>query len=290
MLAILPALLYISPSSAQDEFSDRFKPPVESGILEGYQLSEASGLVASTKNKGCYWVINDSGNAPTLFLINELGKTAALWKVNGCDNVDWEDIAIFSEGTNNEPTVLIADIGDNFAVRDHIRLLSITEPEMGEEADTVLDNVKVYSFRYEDGARDAETLLVDPSTNAVYVITKREEQVRLYKAPDRWSEADTMTLAFQASLPYRWLTAGDISIDGTEILLKSYNQVYYWKRNAAESLAETLAREPELLKYNPEPQGESIAWKLDGTGFFTLSEKSYAPNQSLYFYERNTKK
>jgi hypothetical protein len=39
-------------------------------------------------------------------------------------------------------------------------------------------------FQYPDGSRDAETLLLDPLTKDIYVISKREfEDIRVYRAP-----------------------------------------------------------------------------------------------------------
>lgn len=275
-------------TSISSDFSDRFKPAVQTGLLEDWTVSEASGLVASVNNKGYYWVVNDSGNSPELFLIDEKGNTVTSFMVSGCDNVDWEDMAMFTDAATRQSAILIGDIGDNYAVRDHVRLISIPEPDISENPDTVIEDATYYHFQYEDGARDAETLLVDPWSGTIYVITKREEQVRLYSAPNSWSAKDTATFSFQMSMPFRLITAGDVSPDGTELLLKTYNEIFYWRRKAAQSLEKVLTGNPELLQYTPEPQGESIAWTMDGSGFYTLSERSYAPNQALYFYERNT--
>jgi hypothetical protein len=80
--------------------------------------------------------------------------------------------------------------------------------------------------------------------------------------------------------------AGDISIND-EILLKTYDNIYYWKRQQGESIYQTLAKQPKILPYKPEPQGESITWKTDGNGYFTLSERNGAIIPDLLFYKRN---
>ncbi|MEM9831568.1 MAG: hypothetical protein AAF944_13090, partial [Bacteroidota bacterium] len=79
---------------------------------------------------------------------------------------------------------------------------------------------------------------------------------------------------------------GDLSLDGRELLIKSYVQVLYWQRESSEtSLFELMQQEPKILPYVAEPQGEAIGWAADRSGFFTLSEKgSVTPN--LYFYRR----
>jgi hypothetical protein len=78
------------------------------------------------------------------------------------------------------------------------------------------------------------------------------------------------------------IVAADISDDGNEILLKSYNNVYYWKKESDASLEKTLFEAPQMLPYTPvEPEGESICW--NHKNYLTLSEKDHA---ILYEYRR----
>jgi hypothetical protein len=91
-------------------------------------------------------------------------------------------------------------------------------------------------------------------------------------------------------LPFNYCTAGDISADNQEILLKNYQQVFYWKRCSGETLADALKREPTLLAYSAdkERQGEAIAWAADASGFYTVGEKlsSFDQKQELFFYKK----
>jgi hypothetical protein len=45
-----------------------------------------------------------------------------------------------------------------------------------------------------------------------------------------------------------------------------------------------------LLNYNPEPQGEAIAFDLSGNGFYTLNERMKGKEQKLIYYKRATAK
>jgi len=38
------------------------------------------------------------------------------------------------------------------------------------------------------------------------------------------------------------------------------------------------------VPYEEEPQGEALTWTKDGSGFYTLSEKSKGKESFLYFY------
>ena len=76
---------------------------------------------------------------------------------------------------------------------------------------------------------------------------------------------------------------GSISPSGEEVLLKTYNEVYYWKRLQGEPLSATLKRTGQSVAYHSEPQGEAVCWDSTGSGYFTLSE---GVNQPLYYYAR----
>src|SRR5258708_6460001 len=59
-------------------------------------LAEASGLAASVANPGMLWTINDSGNPPQVFLIDQFAKTRMVCTLSLARNRDWEDISIGS--------------------------------------------------------------------------------------------------------------------------------------------------------------------------------------------------
>jgi hypothetical protein len=70
------------------------------------------------------------------------------------------------------------------------------------------------------------------------------------------------------------------------LLLKTYDEIYYWKRPDSLSIIQTLLTDPIKLNYKREPQGECVAWTLDGDGFYTLSESVDNEKASLYFYKK----
>lgn len=276
----------IDKNKDQDVNRPTFKPAVSSGIIVDTKLYEASGLVASRTNKGMLWTINDSGNDARLFLIDEKGNTVHYYWIKNAANIDWEDLAIYTDDAGRSK-IYIGDIGDNNAIRKNINIIVLDEPVFSDINDTIITDYKNYPLRYPDGVKDSETIVVDPVTSALYIITKREQNVRLYEVPGSLNESDTVDLTYKTSLSFFNVTSCDISSDGQEILLKTYDSIYYWKRLENESLSETMTRDPESVEYSPEPQGESIAWSINSNGFYTLSEKSWASNQVLYFFEKN---
>jgi hypothetical protein len=248
-------------------------------------LSEASGLVASIVNPGYLWSHNDGNNPTEIFLINEKAEIVMTCKLNNVRNRDWEDITI---GPGPEPGVnylYVADIGDNDARFRFKRLYRLKEPAFTDKKIEV-DSVHRLLVNIPEGPRDSEAIMVDPLTNNFYIISKREKSVRLYEIKFPF-ESDTLQAEELVKLPFSDIVAANISSDGSEVLMKNYREIYYWKRTGNEPLLDLLQRKPVLLDYDREPQGESIAWKSDGSGFYTLSESKLGiMGGNLYFYKR----
>lgn len=272
---------------SEELYSQRFLPSVRYAEISDSKLAEASGMVASRTNTGLFWIINDSGNDPKLYLINEKGATVHSYWIDGVINTDWEDLSIYQDKSSEKTQLFVGDIGDNLAVRECIKVLAFEEPTFKNSDDTIISTYNTYLFKYEDSARDAETLMVDPSTSKMYIISKREKNVVIYEAPTQLIDKDTMILSHKGNLPFHNITSGDISFDGSEILLKNYNAIFYWNKAEGETFVQAISKDHELLNYKPEPQGESICWGMEKDGFFTLSERSWASKQLIFFYKRN---
>jgi len=88
-------------------------------------------------------------------------------------------------------------------------------------------------------------------------------------------------LFFPGIKPFKWITAGDISKDGRQVLIKNYTNVYYWKRDGNEPIWKTIEKNPQILPYIQEKQGEAIGFTPNGKGYYTTSEGVYSP---IYYY------
>ena len=80
------------------------------------KLDETSGLEIINKQ---LVTINDSGNDPVLFYINESGNILDERKLNCCKNNDWESLAADSD------YVYIADFGNNYDTRKNLSIIKI---------------------------------------------------------------------------------------------------------------------------------------------------------------------
>lgn len=263
-------------------------------FLDDPRMDETSGIAASRTNPGYLYVHNDSGDSSRFFAITPDGRLRAILYFDGDPTLslgvkDCEDIAVGPGPDSNTNYVYMGDIGDNNSRRKYITVYRIKEPILHFPTPTVpvdrLDAAPLV-LQYPDGPRDAETLMVDPIDKLIYIVSKREDSVHVYSTPLNFRAHDTITLTKNTTLYFsgkgKWITAGDISADGYQILLKSYRKVYYWPRPACEPVWKTLRRPPAILPYIVEPQGEAIGFNLEGTGYYTTSE---GVKPELFYYK-----
>lgn len=279
--------------------------------VEHPDLAEASGLAAASyAGQGLLWSHNDSGDTARVFLLTEDGRHKAMVFFPPQVSLrDWEDMAVGPGPEPGQQYLYIADMGDNRKVYESYFIYRVKEPPLdalNPNVPYVMPEADVIEVRYPEGKRDAECLMIDPDTRDLYVVSTiksrfsgeqndYDDSIRVYRLPFAQQTAGVQTLQEVARLGLRDVNGGDISRDGQEVLLKTYNGIYYWRRRPGESFAELFTRDPERLPYLPgrqgkatEPQGEALAWKPDGSGFYSISEENYGVETKLYYYARNT--
>ena len=179
--------------------------------------------------------------------------------------------------------IFIGDIGDNNLVQQEYSIYYFPEPSLS--VDTI-KNATTIIFQYPDGSHDAEAFLVDPDTKNIYIITKRDNASKIYQISYPYKTGPTNTVSLVGSLPYTGVVSAAISPDGKEILVKTYFGINYYRRNAGQSILQSLQSVPKILPYKIEPQGEAICFNKNNTGYYTLSEKGMSATVNLYFYPR----
>jgi hypothetical protein len=258
------------------------------------RLPEVSGLASSVVNPGYMWAVNDSGNPSEVYLIDTTAQVKMTCKLS-VPNLDWEEVAVGPGPDPDKTYVYVGDIGDNNSIHEMKNIYRFEEPAFDAEVKdiTLTDTLRI---KLSDGKRDTECMMIDPITKDLYIISKREDLVGIYKLPPLPSRDATagagpygkeiMTAQKVGEIPFFQIVAGGFSKDGLEILIKDYDHIYYWKRTPGELLEDVLVRKPEQLPYKREAQGESLTWRLDGTGYYTLSETNLGKPAYLRFYKR----
>ena len=285
MLGLAAAAVLLWSCQKKTGSSTRFEAGVPLGKPVTSELAEASGLVASAANPGLLWTHNDSGNPASVYLISPEGEIKMTCHLAGITNRDWEDIALGTGPDSSKSYVYVADIGDNMAQYAVKILYRFEEPVLGdaEKEITTFDTLYV---KLDDGVRDTEALMIDPIAHGMYMLSKREDSVHFYKI-DYPYEGDTLTGRFRVKLPFHNICAADISADGKEVVIKDYDNIYYWTRPDGGPISKLLQTPPEQLAYTRERQGEAIAFARDGSGFYTLSESVPEERARVIFFGRS---
>jgi hypothetical protein len=269
-------LLFAASSDAQTV------KPVVLGTLATDKIKEASGITSSVPLKDCYWTLNDSGNKPEVYLLNNKAQLISTFKLEGAHNRDWEDIAEGIGPEKGKYYVYVADIGDNAGIRNHIRIYRFQEPGT-KPAEQVAITPDVLTLKFPNSPRDAESLMIDPISKQIYIFSKREKEISMYKAsPLFFKDGDKVTLQKGIKLPYTWVTSADMSKDGHHIVIKTLSTVYYWHRKSNETVEQAMSKPAKALPYVQEKQGEGITIASGNNGYITISEGKKAP---LSFYK-----
>lgn len=295
---LVPITVLLMLIAAYAQKNARAKTPI-SGKLQDEAMDEISGIAASSVFPGVYYVHNDSGDTSRFFAITPTGKLKATIYFNAEKAEkfgvrDCEDIAVGPGPVKGKSYVYMGDIGDNNSSRKYIAIHRMVEPASVTGKDSILHaHAEALFLKYPDGSKDAETMMVDPIEQLIYIVSKRKDTIKIYTTPLNYHAGDTLMLNLRAKLhfngllPFKWITAGDISKDGKQILLKSYVKVYYWQRKGDEPVWQTMQGKPQELPYQQEKQGEAIGFTPDGKGYYTTSEGKYVP---IYYYSITAKK
>ena len=254
--------------------------PTEIATLGPASWNEISGIVASKDHPGSFYLHNDSGDSARFFATDLAGADQGTFDVTGATAVDWEDIGRGPCANPGESCLYLADIGDNRAQRTDYKLYRVKEPAtLGAGAHTV--SAETIPFAYPDGSHNAECLLVNPATGEIVIVTKSIAGSSAYRFPTPLAAGVPVTLekVGDVELPdlVQLVTGGDVKVDGSLAILRTYGYAYGYPIAPGESLGSALAKEPCSLPVASESQGAALGFLLDGTGFVTVSEGAKSP-------------
>ncbi|WP_345566867.1 hypothetical protein [Nonomuraea rosea] len=262
VLAVVAAscLLTAAPAyaAAPDDGTEKlftFKDPA---------ITESSGLGVSPTHQGVYYTHNDSAATPTFYAVDARGRTRATFQVQGAQARDWEAMAVTKDPATGRGVLWFADIGDNLdGAWPNVSIYKVMEPQTLRNA--ALPATR-YRFRYADGGRNAEGLMINPRTGRLYVVSK-EFAAGVYAAPKKLRSDKTNVLRKVASAP---LMATDAAYapDGSSYVIRTYFSATLYKPSG-----ETITRVsmPELK------QAESITYTPDGRALLAGSEGPKSP-------------
>jgi hypothetical protein len=296
-IVILFELMLVLPCNGNmvHDNTETFGKSVNLGIVEYDALNEASGIAMSRRYTNVLWSHNDSGDESRIYAMSMRGKHLGVFQLKDITAIDFEDIACGPGPLTNTSFIYVADMGDNKAKRKIKYIYRFQEPEIKQLIPKKIHWITTFdriAIEYPDGLHDAETLLIEPNSCDLYIVSKREEQIGVYRLSYPQS---TQTINYAkkiATLPFTWAVGGDLSPDGNELLVKTESTVYYWKKASQEPIS-AFFKTPNLMSvpYVQELQGEAICWFRYSMGYFTVSEEPWRIENNaahLFFYPRLT--
>ncbi len=252
------------------------------------QLSEVSGIDVLSNCDSLFFAINDSGNPNEIIVLDYEGNIKQYVAFpRHLKNKDWEDMTATSL-PNNRGILFIGDIGNNkfFKNSYQVYLAFITLPETKYNY-VRLDSIKTVNFTMGKNRYDAETLFYDAKDDNLYIVTKWGNYSKIFELSGVMNIGEEVVSAkLVGTSPMSIVTAGDLSDDGKHLLIKTYIDIFYWKRKPGESIGSMCSRTPDsILPYESEPQGESIMWSSDQKYYYTISEHNNRKTTYLYKYD-----
>lgn len=249
----------------------RASTPASAGTVTATAVDEASGIVASRVNPGVYWVHNDSGDTARAFALSATGTLLATLAFDTAPAIDIEDMAI-SEEADGASYLYFADIGDNPVNRRDYVIHRVREPKLDGTAHLTAQSEKM-TVHYPDGSHNAETLWFDPLTRELFIATKVTFGNSAIHRVGPFQAGATVTTSRVAGAPVALATGGEISRDGTRLVLRNYGtSAWLWLRAPGEDVATALGHTPCKLPLATETQGEAFAFLPDGGGYVTIGE------------------
>ena len=263
-----------------------FANAVEFGTVNTFDITEASGIVASRQNPGVLWTHNDSGYAGSIFALSTNGTLLGRYYLPTVFFGNFEDIAIGPGGTPEHQYVYLGDLGDNLGTRLSIRVFRFPEPALYSyfsNSPPILPLVAAQEIelKYPDKPFDAEALMVDPLTGDLFISTKETNSARIYRASR--AELDgggPVVMSFireMAFSGFRSVSAGDISEDGRLIVMRRNGRAWVWNRQLSQSVGAALASSGSTQPVAEDLNGEAIGFHASGLGYFTISEGFQQP-------------
>lgn len=287
--AFFSACAIVSSPDAGNEPNSHFGPPTVIGTIKSPDITESSGIAASRCQNNVLWTHNDSGDDAFIFAINLKGENLGTWKLPNAHNIDWEDIAAFKD-KGGKCFLYIGEIGDNKAKREEHVIYRITEPKITMAASVTTrqsplftENAEILRFNYPDFNQDAETLMVQPKTGDIYVVTKRVSgPAGVYRLKPAFGietvKANKITEISVPAIPNGFVTGGDFSPDGQHVIICDYTRVYEWTSPENSSNFDDIWQQnPESIDLGSRKEGEAVSYNLDGTIIYATSEGKSSP-------------
>ena len=272
--------LIVGLTGNSQTFDIDYKPATEIGMITAGTIKEASGIAASNKTQDAFWVHNDSGDGPNIYLINKEGNLLTQGVLTNASSRDWEDIASFV--MNGTSYLLIGNVGDNPKNKSSYFLYIIEEPTYDPQNTSANSYpiIKTISFQYENGSQDCESIAVDVANEQIILVSKSSSQGKrfVYEIPLSITPGDISTTAsLIGQITINGTTAMDISNDGQHAIVLTYDDAYEFTRYHGSTWSDAFATTPRQITMPKRGGGEAICYGTNATDLYLVREGNNSP-------------
>ncbi len=213
------------------------------------RLTEISGMAPSKLHPGVIWVHNDSGDKAGLYALRLSDcRVVGELTLRDVSPRDFEGLAAGVD-VRGRSVLWVGDIGDNRDSWSEVSIYRIREPKrLGNRS----AQVQRYRFTYEDRPHNAETILADPASQQLWIVTKGLASGSIYALPKKLKKSG-INIAKKVGSTTGLITDGAIKPDGTTFVLRDYFDAQFFRGLPAGVLT-------EKVELPAQPQGEAIAW------------------------------
>lgn len=257
-------------------------------------LEEVSGIQYDAK-EDAFWMLNDSGNSSSVFLVTEQGKILRELKIDAKNN-DWEDMTMDAEGN-----LYIGDFGNNANKRKDLRILKVKKEDLNSKKKVQVE--KIYFSFPEQKKFPPKKKYYDVEgffewKGSFYVFTKsrvkkkigrtflyRVPNIQDYKPAKKYGvfPAERISDFTTCGEKYCWITGADITKDGKKVVLLNHKSTWVFSNFTGDDFFSGNAKE---YPFNHSSQKESITFKNDST-IYVADEDESGRNRgrNLYLFE-----
>ena len=251
-------------------------------------LEEVSGIQYSEK-ENAFWMLNDSGNKPNIYLVSEQGEILRELKINQ-ENDDWEDITQDSQGN-----LYIGNFGNNANKRKNLSIFKINVSDLSSSKKI---NTEVIEFFYPEQKQfPAKKMYYDTEgffewNGFLYIFTKSRVKSEigrtfLYRIPNKIGNHPAKRISEFTTCPGRgcWITGADISKDGKKVVLLNHSSAWLFEDFIDDDFFSGTAIE---YSFNHSSQKESISFKNNKLIYVAdEDESSTNRGRNLYLFKLN---
>ena len=247
-------------------------------------LEEVSGIQYDAK-EDAFWMLNDSGNKPRLYLVTKKGKIKRTLKIDG-HNTDWEDIT-----QNKQGNLYIGDFGNNANKRKDLHILKVNAADLN--SDKKIDVEKI-EFSYPEQKKfppkkkkkyyDTEGFF--EWEGFFYIFTKSRVEgdygrTFLYQVPNKEGKHKAKLLGQFSTGGGTWdssITGADITKDGKKMVLITHKAAWVFTNFTTPNFFSGTAKE---YPFGHKSQKESITFK-NKNAIYIADEENKMGGKNLY--------